>query len=114
MTNLQDGHTLVLAGHGCDEGGPYLSLNDVEARAKVRFAVRGKTFTLRRLARRLCTGRFDLQTNESVVCPLDVELLPDSKETACPACLEATGFNPSFYYALTVSPHCLLYTSRGV
>ena len=42
MTNLQDGHTLVLAGHGCDEGGPYLSLNDVEARAKVRFAVRGK------------------------------------------------------------------------
>ena len=80
MTNLQDGHTLVLAGHGCDEGGPYLSLNDVEARAKVRFAVRGKTFTLRRLARRLCTGRFDLQTNESVVCPLDVELLPGSKE----------------------------------
>ena len=112
MTNLQDGHTLVLAGHGCDEGGPYLSLNDVEARAKVRFAVRGKTFTLRRLARRLCTGRFDLQTNESVVCPLDVELLPGSKETACPACLEATGFNPSFYYALTVSPQQRAYNEQ--
>ena len=104
MTNLQDGHTLVLAGHGCDEGGPYLPSTTSRRVRRCAFAVRGKTFTLRRLARRLCTGRFDLQTNESVVCPLDVELLPGSKETACPACLEATGFNPSFYYALTVVP----------
>ena len=124
MTRFLGGSTTVLAGYGFDDEGPYLKLNDIDRgesarfpvqgrtfslrrlprRRCVGFAVRGKTFTLRRLARRLCTGRFDLQTNESVVCPLDVELLPDSKETACPACLEATGFNPSFYYADFISP----------
>mgnify|MGYP000659440099 CR=1 FL=1 len=49
-------------------------------------------------------GRFDLASYTKEVCPLNVELLPDAKDTMCPACQEATGFNPSFYYADFISP----------
>ncbi|OUO87032.1 hypothetical protein B5F40_14330 [Gordonibacter sp. An230] len=105
MTRFIDGLTAVLAGHGFDaESGPYLLINDVDAGVQHRFSVRGRTFSLRRLPRRRCVGRFDLATSEKSCCPLNVELLPDAKETMCPACVEATGFNPSFYYADFVSP----------
>ncbi|HJH44275.1 MAG TPA: DUF2797 domain-containing protein [Rubneribacter badeniensis] len=105
MTRFINGRTTVLAGHGFDDAtGPYLLVNDVDAREQHRFAVRGRTFSLRRLPRRRCVGRFDLATYEKSCCPLNVELLPDAKETMCPACIEATGFNPSFYYADFVSP----------
>lgn len=103
MTHYRQGHTAVLAGHGFDDAGPYLTINDVDAGTVNRFPVLGKTFSLRRLARRRCIGRFDLETYEKSVCPLNVELLPDAKDTMCPACTEATGFNPSFYYADFVS-----------
>ena len=103
MTRFLNGRTAVLAGHGFDESGPYLLVNDVERQAQVRFAVLGRTFSLRRLPKRRCVGRLDLETLEKSVCPLDVELLPDAKDTMCPACQEATGFNPSFYYADFVS-----------
>ena len=103
MSRYLNGHTAVLAGHGFDESGPYLMVNDIDAGAQYRFAVRGRTFSLRRLPRRRCVGRFDLSTYERSCCPLDVELIPDSKDTMCPACQEATGFNPSFYYADFVS-----------
>ena len=103
MTRLLGGRTAVLAGHGFDASGPYLLINDVERGEQVRFPVLGETFSLRRLPRRRCVGRFDLQTHERSVCPLNVELLPDAKDTMCPACVEATGFNPSFYYADFVS-----------
>ena len=105
MANAFGGHVTVLAGHGFDEElGPYLTINDMDAGTVNRFPVRGRTFSLRCLPRRRCIGRFDLATSEKSVCPLNVELLPDSKETMCPACIEATGFNPSFYYADFVSP----------
>ena len=104
MTNPFDGRALVLAGHGCGDDGPYLRFNDNKTGEVLRFPVRGRTFSLRKLPRRRCTGRFDLATFQESVCPLDVELLPDSKETMCPACIEATGFNPSFYFAASVSP----------
>lgn len=103
MTNLMGGRTAVLAGHGFDETGPYLLVNDVDAGAQRRFPVLGRTFSLRRLPRRRCVGRFDLETYEKSVCPLNVELLPDAKDTMCPACTEATGFNPSFYYSDFIS-----------
>lgn len=103
MTQYRQGHTAVLAGHGFDDAGPYLTINDVDAGVVNRFPVLGKTFSLRRLARRRCIGCFDLETYEKSVCPLNVELLPDAKETMCPACTEATGFNPSFYYADFIS-----------
>lgn len=98
------GHVLVLAGHSFDEEGPYLQLADMDAREQVRYHVLGKTFSLARLPQRRCTGRYSLLTGEREVCPLNVELSPDSKDDSCPACMEATGFNPSFYYAALVSP----------
>ena len=105
MTNPFGTHVAVLAGHGFDEqNGPYLTINDMDAGTVNRFAVRGRTFSLRRLPRRRCVGRFDLATFEKSVCPLNVELLPGSKEDMCPACAEATGFNPSFYFSDYVSP----------
>ena len=103
MTNCANGHTTVLAGHGFAESGPYLLINDVEQGEQHRFPVLGKTFSLRRLPTRRCVGRFDLASYTKEVCPLNVELLPDAKDTMCPACQEATGFNPSFYYADFIS-----------
>ena len=103
MTNFANGRTTVLAGHGFAESGPYLLINDVEQGEQHRFPVLGKTFSLRRLPTRRCVGRFDLASYTKEVCPLNVELLPDAKDTMCPACQEATGFNPSFYYADFIS-----------
>lgn len=85
--------TTVLAGHGFDEKGPYLLINDIEKEAQHRFSVRNKTFTMKRLPERYCVGRFDLLTHRKSVCPLRVELLPSEKDGMCPACKEATGFN---------------------
>lgn len=104
MSDYFRGHTTVLSGHGFDENGPYLALNDTDSAVVRCFSVRGTTFSLRRLERRRCTGRFDLETMQKSTCPLNVELLPDAKEDMCPACMEATGFNPSFYYSDFVSP----------
>lgn len=98
------GHVLVLAGHSFDEEGPYLQLADMVAREQVRYHMLGKTFSLTRLPQRRCTGRYGLLTGEREVCPLNVELPSDNKDNSCPACMEATGFNPSFYYAALVSP----------
>ena len=103
MTKFAQGTTMVLAGHGFAESGPYLLINDVERETQQRFFVRGETFSLRRRPTRRCVGRFDLESHEKTVCPLNVELLPDAKDTMCPACQEATGFNPSFYYADFIS-----------
>ena len=104
MARFQDAHTTVLAGHGFDDAGPYLLMNDIDNATQHRFSVRGKTFTLKQLPARFCVGRFDLLTHQKSVCPLKIELLPTEKDDMCPACKEATGFNPSFYYAETISP----------
>lgn len=104
MTRFHGTHTTVLAGHGFDEEGPYLLINDIDEATQHRFSVRGRTFTLRQLPQRYCVGRFDLLTHRKSVCPLSIELLPTEKDDMCPACKEATGFNPSFYYAETISP----------
>lgn len=111
MARFRPGHKLVLRGHGFDEAGPHLTLNDLDANEVVRYPVRGRTFTLSRTGERRCTGRFDLATHQASACPDDTELLPGSKDTQCPACQEATGFNPSFYYALSVSPQQRAYNA---
>lgn len=104
MARFHGTHTTVLAGHGFDETGPYLLINDIDEATQHRFSVRRRTFTLKQLPQRYCVGRFDLLTHRKSVCPLSIELLPTEKDDMCPACREATGFNPSFYYAETISP----------
>ena len=104
MARFHGTHTTLLAGHGFDEAGPYLLINDIDEATQHRFSVRGRTFTLKQLPQRYCVGRFDLLTHRKSVCPLSIELLPTEKDDMCPACREATGFNPSFYYAETISP----------
>lgn len=84
--------------------GPYLLLNAIESSKQIRYPLWGKTISLFRTDRRFCIGRFDLRTFESSVCPLKIEFLPSEKDNMCPACREATGFNPSFYYADSISP----------
>ena len=109
MMRLENGRTVVLAGHGYSNTDPYLLLNDIEEGTQYRFAVRGKTFSIRKGTRRRCIGRFNLETRERTVCPLGVALLAAAKDAMCPACMEATGFNPSFYYADFVSPQQRMY-----
>ena len=104
MSRFKGAHTIVYTGHGFDGQGPYLLLNDREESCQYRFSVMGKTFTLKQLPQRYCVGRFDLLTHKKSVCPLNIELLPTEKDDMCPACKEATGFNPSFYYAESISP----------
>ncbi|MDO4590806.1 MAG: DUF2797 domain-containing protein [Slackia sp.] len=98
--------TLVFSGLGYDVAGPYLQLNDLQAQKQMRLPVLGRTFTMRRLSQRYCIGPFDLKTYESSACPLMAELPSEEtyKDDMCPACREATGFNPAFYNADAVSP----------
>ena len=104
MPNLFADHTVVLAGYGFSVDGPYLTINDLDEGTVGYVPVLGRTFSLRRLPRRRCIGRIDLRTHERSTCPLNAELLPDGKEDMCPACIEATGFNPSFYFSSYISP----------
>ena len=104
MPNLFGTDTVILAGYGFSTDGPYLTVNDLADSTVQYVPVLGRTFSLRRLPKRHCIGRFDLHTYEKSTCPLNAELLPDSKEDMCPACIEATGFNPSFYFSSYVSP----------
>lgn len=104
MTRFKPDHEIVLAGFGFADDGPHLVLNDIDESKRYLFPVLGRTFSLKRLPKRYCTGPLDLKTFEARCCPNKVELLPDMKETQCPACIEETGFNPSFYFATTISP----------
>lgn len=104
MNMNEQGRRAVMAGYGCDDQGPFLLLNDRALGEQVRFDVRGKMFSLKRASTRRCIGRHDLETHVKTPCPLDVELPLNSRETACPACQKATGFNPSFYNTDFISP----------
>lgn len=106
MPRFAPDETLVFSGLGYSADGPYLQVNDVFGKKQMRLPVLGRTFTLRCLPRRFCIGPFDLKTYESQACPQSVELpsLADYKDDMCPACREATGFNPAFYNADSVSP----------
>ena len=104
MPNLFANHTVVLASYGFSVDGPYLTINDLDEGTVGYVPVLGRTFSLRRLPRRRCIGRIDLRTHERSTCPLNAKLLPDGKEDMCPACIEATGFNPSFYFSSYISP----------
>lgn len=99
----------LLVGSGFDQSGPYLLLNDIKRGEQHRFPVRDHTFSLKRLPTRHCIGRFDLATGVKSPCPLNVELAFDTKDDMCPACQEATGFNPSFYHADFISPQQRVY-----
>ncbi len=104
MPNLFGTDTVILSGYGFSADGPYLTVNDLADGTVQYVPILGRTFSLRRLPKRHCIGRFDLHTYEKSACPLNAKLLPDSKDDMCPACIEATGFNPSFYFSSYVSP----------
>ena len=102
---------LVLAGYGFDASGPHLVLNVLDSKERYKLPVAGNRFLLERLDARYCTGRFDLESFEAECCPHNAELPDDYKDTSCPECLEATGFNPSFYHAQVVSSKQLAYNA---
>lgn len=103
MTQFKQDHQLILGGFGYDKEGPHLVFNDIDEAKRYYFPVLGQTFTLKLFRQRFCTGPFDLETFETRCCPHKTELFEDSKDTQCPACMEETGFNPSFYYSATIS-----------
>lgn len=112
MDGFNQGVRAIMAGHGCDEAGPFLLLNDRVSGGQVRFDVRGRTFSLKCLATRRCVGRHDLETHANMPCPFDEALPEDSRDTMCPECRRATGFNPSFYNADFISPQQRAYNER--
>lgn len=106
MARFMPGTTLVFSGLGYGAEGPYLQMNDVFGKKQMFMPVLGRTFSMRLLEQRYCIGAFDLKTYESRACELSAELpsLSDYKDDMCPACRQATGFNPAFYNADTISP----------
>jgi hypothetical protein len=95
----------LLAGYGCNEQGPYLIVDQLDAVPWQRhaFGVRGRVCTLEFGAQRHCTGRYDLETGQSSTCPVLAACL-DTELEQCSACFAATGFNPAFYHAARISP----------
>lgn len=106
MPRFMPDKTLVFSGLGYSAEGPYLQVNDLEGKVQMRLPVLGRTFSMRVLPQRYCIGAFDLKTYESRACEMAMELPPSSeyKDDMCPACREATGFNPAFYNAENISP----------
>ena len=62
MPNLFEGSITTLAGYGFSADGPYLTVNNLDEGTVNYVPILGRTFSLRRLPRRHCIGRFDLQT----------------------------------------------------
>lgn len=123
MSNLIETDFGLLAGHGCNEGGPYLVIDQMDTAPWQRHYVapRHCTFTLEAALDRHCTGRHDLLTGESSPCPLQ-RALTASEPEQCSACFVATGFNPAFYNAAQISepqrrrnrqPHAVYLASFG-
>lgn len=107
MPRIAADRTLILSNLGFDARGPYLEFNDVFGKTQHRMPILGRTFSLRLLPHRYCTGSFDLISYRSAACELSAELLlnPDQKDmNMCPHCQELTGFDPAFYNASTISP----------
>lgn len=105
------GQTLVLANVSFTEEKPYLLINGVEEHSQEAFFPLGKIFSLKKLEKRYCIGSFDLIEGTRQACPLSVELPADHKEEMCPACREATGFNPAFYNTPSISPQQRAYNN---
>jgi hypothetical protein len=70
------------------------------------------TFTLRRIKRRYCIGRYDLATFEVSACPDNTLLDDDAKKVRCDRCEYFCGFNPSFYRTEAVSPQQRAYNAQ--
>ncbi len=106
MPRFMPDATLVFSGLGYDAYGPYIQVNDLRKQTQMRLPVLGRTFTIARKEERFCIGAFDLKTYESRACDLMTELpsFDNYKDDMCPACREATGFNPAFYNADSISP----------
>jgi hypothetical protein len=114
----------LLAGHGCDEQGPFLLLDPIgkELGPRRLVRVRGAVFTFTCCEERHCVGRHDLDTGRSVPCPQRAALSVAAHEQ-CMDCFVATGFNPAFYHASRISeqqrrrnlePHLVYLVSFGV
>ena len=89
MPRIAADRTLILSNLGFDARGPYLEFNDVFGKTQHRMPILGRTFSLRRLPHRYCTGSFDLISYRSAACELSAELLlnPDQKDmNMCPHC----------------------------
>lgn len=106
MPRFAPNKTLAFSGLGYGPDGPYFLVNDVHGKKQMQLPLLGRTFSMRCLPQRFCIGPFDLKTYQSDACPLETELpsLQDYKDDMCPACREATGFNPAFYNAENISP----------
>ncbi len=104
MPNLFSDHTVVLAGYGFSADGPYLTINDLDE-GTVGYVPVLRAHVLAAPAAAPALHRPHRPSNTRAgTCPLNAELLPDGKEDMCPACIEATGFNPSFYFSSYISP----------
>jgi hypothetical protein len=89
--------TVFLTGIDYDGEAPALVLGLPGESRRERFPVVGTAFTLRRMKRRFCVGRYDLATFETSACPDLASLDEDAKKIRCERCEYFCGFNPGFY-----------------
>ncbi len=52
-------------------------------------------------SQRFCIGGYDMVAGENYACPHSATV--DGKYEQCRVCMKATGFNPAFYHATTIS-----------
>ena len=88
---------LIFAGGRFRTTGPVLLFDVPDAGVPTRYELPlfNSTFTMQRLKRQVCIGRYDLRTSYHEPCPHIRPL--EGKEPHCPACLKAIGFAPAFY-----------------
>lgn len=90
-------YPIILSSYGFSEE-PYLVFDYVHPDKHTRrevFFIRDKVFTITRLSRRFCVGRFNLLDFSSIPCPEKAQL--STKSNTCGSCFRANGFNPAFY-----------------
>ncbi|ETR72123.1 MAG: hypothetical protein OMM_01947 [Candidatus Magnetoglobus multicellularis str. Araruama] len=89
--------TYVLAGYGFDNMNPYFLLDSIseDISERFKFSIQDQVFSLIRLKKRYCIGRYNIETFESTPCPDKATL--SEKNNTCFHCFQSIGFNPAFY-----------------
>jgi len=85
----------LFSGKRFRKDGPHLLFDQLDSSDRVEMPLIGREFTMQRLKRRMCIGRYDLLTSVHECCPNHSTV--DERNVHCRMCEQAIGFVPAFY-----------------